>query len=598
MTAAVLTGCADREEAPREGSGRFAVPARDAYDVLPIRRAVELLAVAGVDLDAETIRCGEATSEVALTRVEHLLEFRGEDQAHLRRLLVSALGRSGGTAAGVVEEPNAMELAAAFYDPTTGTVVAVRDEKSERTTTDFDLTLSVHELVHLWRDRESGYIDERSAGKEPTDALEVHRCIVEGEAHFAATWLLLHHTDSRVLPSDRWTIDAALLRDFSRDGAGMPYVAGAQWMLERFRAGGWPQVWSGYDNPPASTEQLMHVEKRGDAPQVPREVAARRAEGLYTELAVDCIGELKLYEWCPRGFNLQRVDARIAAAGWDGDLASLVELPDGERVAFWRIVFDREADAEHIAEVMEMRGQGARRRRGAVVDWTSGDEALFDGEAFAAWSERTDHWRAQPADAASTAAVEARIIEEERAESWMSWDQGLVIPAVRLKVRGDEGWVAMPLDGWWVVGSEVSDNTYAIVSHSLEPLPADSSGMSSADLRERISALYAPDVAVGELRDREFGAFEGVELVARNPDGSGLRVFAFEAAGGAQFFDLRVWNEQRPPTDAEVDAAMDRFLAAVDTDTVLELEWNDEYRTLVERLPDLPMPKVLHRDER
>lgn len=182
-------------------------------------------------------------------------------------------------------------------------------------------------------------------------------------------------------------------------------------------AGGWRLAFHALDDPPASTEQILHPEKYfvdRDTPStveladlsLPRDAAA------FGFLARGKLGEAMLlasllHAGGPGGDGLDEEPARRAAAGWDGDAWIAYAKPDGALALAWATTWDSPEDAREFAEAAAAaaalrhgRGRtspdGTRIRvesagtRG-VVEWKDRDCIVVEGmpteEAAAALAE-------------------------------------------------------------------------------------------------------------------------------------------------------------------------------------------------------------------
>ena len=124
-----------------------------------------------------------------------------------------------------------------------------------------------------------------------------------------------------------------------RSSLGAPYIYGTVFVHTMRRRGGWREVNRAWDDPPTTSEQILHVDKY-DAREKPIGVAAPKADTLgagWRSVDDDVFGELgvrlSFEEWMPPE------DAAEAAAGWGGDRGALFK--NGDLVAFaWRLRYD------------------------------------------------------------------------------------------------------------------------------------------------------------------------------------------------------------------------------------------------------------------
>ena len=97
-----------------------------------------------------------------------------------------------------------------------------------------------------------------------------------------------------------------------------------------------------YDQPPASTEQVLHPEiyVSGEQPAevADPDVAALLVSG-WTSVESSTVGEAMLGIWLGAQ-GVSQSDADVAAAGWGGDRLSVASGPNDEWGMAWRIDWD------------------------------------------------------------------------------------------------------------------------------------------------------------------------------------------------------------------------------------------------------------------
>jgi hypothetical protein len=118
--------------------------------------------------------------------------------------------------------------------------------------------------------------------------------------------------------------------------------------------GGWAAVDEAYDDPPASTEQVLHPEAWSDreppiAVTVPADLAAEMGPGWSVGLE-DTLGELQLRIWLRTGRDDADDATEAAAAGWGGDRVVLLDGPDGASAIAILSEWDSPEDAAEFAE--------------------------------------------------------------------------------------------------------------------------------------------------------------------------------------------------------------------------------------------------------
>lgn len=274
------------------------------------------------------------------------------------------------------------------------------------------------ELIHVFYDQSPGGLAELLYEPQGLlDGIRVRKCLLEGHARLAE--LLVRHRDLAKL-------DAAARAELDPTPQHLhatltetPCGAGARYLYERWRAGGWSAVLKAVRTPLPSTEQLMHPSKVDQdfpvnvaLPDWPEdEYDAPDPIGKATLVHQDVLGELTIHRLLlERGVD--PTQAFVAAVGWDGDRLRIYEHESGERVVIWRSVWDRELDAEQFAAAIAPKGIEPRafrvERHGRVVDAVSTNGPELATRLHATLSARTGEPNAQPSDASSTAAIEAR----------------------------------------------------------------------------------------------------------------------------------------------------------------------------------------------
>ncbi len=300
-------------------------------------------------------------------------------------------------------------------------------------------TLSAHELTHALQDQYFdliGYYGGKgNAQKLSDDTLNARRFIVEGEATLtmtayqmqAATGGQTNLLDPKAAPAARMTLQAmarmdmasvtsskkaemALYADMGPDiqkaMAAMEkippyilqplvdsYLKGALPVYEAYARGSWAAVKRLYDDPPDSTEQVLHpadklVGKR-DYPQkivLPPPAQLGKAFAGGKEILADVAGELLLRVYLS---NWSAPDVEPAAAGWDGDRWAVWDV-GGKTIGAWVSTWDSEADAQEFAKAyvssLDRRFPGAP----TTVEGGASIHARTDGGVVAAMVKGAD----------------------------------------------------------------------------------------------------------------------------------------------------------------------------------------------------------------
>jgi hypothetical protein len=591
VTGIALSRCG--RDKPSGWTGIYEWPAQEDYDIFPIERAVAALASVGMVLDADSVHCDRVALEDANEAWANIVhEVQTEELARLRSRLSECLDSMRWRLQQDSADPDAVPITSslAFFDPRSKTVYAVkRAFKPEGWNEDeFRYFIALHELVHVWRDQQTPLLSLMKDSTATTEGWNIARFMLEGEAQFAAAYLVNQDGVSATFPADQWTVADISKRDLVYRAYDVPYISGAQRALEIFEAGGWPALLQAFDDPPASSEQAMHPEKREDAPQLPLDPSELDEEGLYRVVAEDRLGELGFLALFQTAYT-PTVSDRTAAAGWDGDLVSLVELPSGEEVLFGRSVWDRETDVEQVMKVLRRNRSAALRRSGCVIDWTSGDEALLDSPAFATWARRTGHWQGQPEDAASTAQVEARFIAEAAAVSYDDYESThLSFPALGVRIDLPRGWLAAGEFGLLSVPPpNGGPGTLGIRMVVGPPLPDVSGEKLSERLQQRISVYDSGEDSTRIFEVRRIDDTEGVISSSRSENGLQHRALALPTRAGILLFHV----DALPSAQAHLHDAWETLIQQIRTGVIDERTWNEQQMVFEEPLPDLELPR-------
>jgi hypothetical protein len=223
-----------------------------------------------------------------------------------------------------------------------------------------DLTLDaaaetlIHELQHALQDQhfELGKVLDYSPGD--SDRVAAGQNLAEGDAMSAMFEVSLGSAFAVDVGQLRFAMIASVALTEGgetprvlQSSLVVPYIDGFRFVQSLRERGDWAAVDEAFRRLPASTEQLLHLDKL-DALEAPILVPAppRPAEGWRAQDA-DVLGEqglrIVLEQWADTVD-----DAAVGAAGWGGDRYLVTERdhPDGrEHALAWHIRFDGEAEA-------------------------------------------------------------------------------------------------------------------------------------------------------------------------------------------------------------------------------------------------------------
>jgi hypothetical protein len=244
---------------------------------------------------------------------------------------------------------------AGLYDPDDGAMILLDDLRQ----TIVAQTLA-HELVHALQDQhyDLKQLLKYTAGQ--TDRVGAGHALAEGDA--TAAMLDMTQGVGSITPAQ---LRLALVASVALSDTGhetprvlqaslvAPYVDGFTFVQALRARGGWAEVDRAWRRLPASTEQLLHLDKyyADEKPLMVPEPPM--PDSGFRSADADVLGEqglrLSLEQWTIRK------KAIAAAAGWGGDryLVADREGPAGTRdiAVAWHLRFDSEADSREAAAV-------------------------------------------------------------------------------------------------------------------------------------------------------------------------------------------------------------------------------------------------------
>jgi hypothetical protein len=255
----------------------------------------------------------------------------------------------------------------AFYDPEPRRFYVVRGAGSDTlegmgSGDVAERLLFSHELTHALQDQ-SLRLDRRFKSlRDDGDRALALQCLLEGEATLVMVRVAL-----RDIPGADEAVEEALapllsagalekanapknLPDFFVEQLFFPYVEGTAYVRRAVARGGWKEVDRLWTDPPVSTSEILHGERRSPPPGdlLPGDagrLAPPRSRFLYS----DTIGE-----WAIR-FLLRRsipeAEASEAASGWRGDRIAFYAA--GDSLSYlWRLRFESTAAAERFEQAI------------------------------------------------------------------------------------------------------------------------------------------------------------------------------------------------------------------------------------------------------
>jgi len=285
------------------------------------------------------------------------------------------------------------EQIAAYYDPR-GKVMVVGDWLPA----EHQQAALMHELVHALQDREMSLEAYSTPHPGQGDQLLARQALVEGEAVALMLELLLKAQGAELsslpdLGPVRSVVGAASVGPaidsapkFLRDLLLFPYVDGLNFVFQFRKRQPWSGLTALYRDPPRSTAQILHPDKRLATREDPIPITLPDLGTLAPGVKVVTEDELGEYALgAVLGLHLGEQAGRTAAAGWRGDRYRLWEEPDGRLVIAYLLATESErvagAFAQSYAKALEKRhpalsGKGVPAPGGALVTWRDGGRAF------------------------------------------------------------------------------------------------------------------------------------------------------------------------------------------------------------------------------
>lgn len=338
---------------PQDFAGRLRFSRADtAVGLTPIKK-IESETSEIRELDAETTVPHESfTSEELGERLTSSMDAQAQQSLQTSESLLTLLG---------LIEPD-LDLAKfmidlyteqvnGFYEPEEKAFYVLEDGEQ----TAMDQLVIAHEYVHALQDQHFG-LERIGDESMNADQRRAFRALAEGDA-----------TLSMYLYADEHVPLIDLLQFYSRAGGfeqevldaspsfiqGMelfPYQDGLNFVIALYDSGGWEAVNEAYENPPQSTEQVLHPERyrEEDEPQsVSLPDLTAELEGDWEEAENGVLGELGL-----RLALAQHAGpgaAKLAAEGWGGDRYVLLQRGGEEQYALvMRTYWDDQDEADEF----------------------------------------------------------------------------------------------------------------------------------------------------------------------------------------------------------------------------------------------------------
>ena len=251
-----------------------------------------------------------------------------------------------------------------------------------------------HEYTHALQDGAFGIDTLGTDAVGEDDRNLAHLSLLEGDASLVMVlWAIQHDPAGLGEVASGPVPDMSGIPDWMVAQLSFPYTAGANFVANLYQNGGFDAVDAAYDDPPDSTEQILHTDKyvAGEAPvQVAdTDVAAALGAG-WTNVPSTTLGEGLISIWLQH-LGADTADADNAARGWGGDRASAATNLDGEVALVLRLAFDSRTQADEfeaayddLVEALPLAGRVTRTGDLEVSVVQATDPAQLDALADAA----------------------------------------------------------------------------------------------------------------------------------------------------------------------------------------------------------------------
>jgi hypothetical protein len=282
------------------------------------------------------------------------------------------------------------EQVAGYYDDELGEMFVVRGEGFEGPE---HLTYA-HEYTHALQDQNYD-IDKGLQYNDETCDLDTERCaaiqsLIEGDATLSEfSWFQNYATteDQQQIIEYINSLDSPIYDSapaFLQDDFVFPYNMGLSFVQFFYGQGGWDAVDALYQDPPVSTEQILHPERYPADKPIPvdlPDLSATLGDG-WREITRNQMGEWYTFIIMARAADAAaRLDdtiAQEAAAGWGGDEYLVLHNAEANATAFvMKTMWDSAGEAGEFASALEdyadARFGVSGSRQGETLTWEYAD---------------------------------------------------------------------------------------------------------------------------------------------------------------------------------------------------------------------------------
>ena len=248
------------------------------------------------------------------------------------------------------------EQIAGFYDPDRKELFSIKDMPLSG---NLQRTILAHELTHVLQDQHFNlkkHLDDKNKSDDEKLALQA---LVEGDATFITQLFYVKTLNIGVLADiiSFFILDQTQFRKTPlvlKENLLFPYLKGTEFISFLFQRGGWEQVNTAFQNPPVSSEQIIHPEKfiAGEPPapiNLPEFTAGMNG---WLMIEKNVIGEFNVFILFKKFLSYPL--AKIASEGWGGDTFAYLERTAAEKtqnMLVWATAWDTEKDALQFEKI-------------------------------------------------------------------------------------------------------------------------------------------------------------------------------------------------------------------------------------------------------
>ena len=248
----------------------------------------------------------------------------------------------------------------AYYDPDTAQFTIIQQNRPFGPSDEITIA---HEYDHALQDQYWNLKKFETTDPTQGDKASAETALAEGDATaLMYQWAVANLTQAEIAqlgnsssPESQQALDNAPL--VLRIELEFPYLDGLQFVqtVQSQGPGSWSAVNQVWDNPPTSSEQIMHPDRyfAHDEPlavTLPN-VAATLGAG-WTTADTETFGELETGIWLangqqgpPNAYGMPSLPNADAAAGWGGDRLVSLDGPNGAWAVVWQTAWDTSTDA-------------------------------------------------------------------------------------------------------------------------------------------------------------------------------------------------------------------------------------------------------------